>query len=121
MGNKPPKQNTDWTEEMNQYILKNYFSKGIRAVAKDLGRTKDAIRSHISTLRNEGYFDNMFDHVSKRDFIEAIMEIQEFHYELINNINDIQKETDKMVQQNLELHYHMYKDLMNKFKHASND
>ena len=61
MGNKPPKQNTEWTEEMNQYIVKNYLLKGIRAVAKDLGRTKDAVRSHISTLRNEGYFDNMFD------------------------------------------------------------
>lgn len=121
MGKKPPKQNTDWTEEMNQFILKNYFAKGIEYTARELGRTQKAVRSHISKLRNEGYFDNMFDHVSKRDFIEAIMEMQEFHYELLNNIKKIQEQTDKMVAQNLELHYHLYKDLMNKFKHASND
>ena len=121
MGSKPKKHGTDWTEEMNQFILKNYFAKGIEYTAKELGRKQKNVKQHISKLRNEGYFDNIFDHVSKRDFIEAIMEMQEFHYELINNIKDIQKETDKMVQQNLELHYHMYKDLLNKFKHASND
>ena len=49
------------------------------------------------------------------------MEMQEFHYELLNNIKKMQEQTDKMVAQNLELHYHLYKDLMNKFKHASND
>lgn len=121
MGSKPKNQNTDWTEEMNQYILKNYFSKGIRAVAKDLGRTKDAIRNHISTLRNEGYFNNMFDHISKKELTEYVMEIQDIHYELLNNLNDRENQTRAMINQNLELHHMLYKEMLHKLKDTSND
>jgi len=121
MGNKPKNQNTDWTDEMNQYILKNYFSKGIRTVAKDLGRTKDAIRSHISTLRNEGYFKGMFDHVSKDDLISYVYAAQELHYDLLNDLNAREKQIRTMIDEKLELHHVMYKDLLNQINNQSND
>lgn len=112
MGNKPPKQNTEWTEEMNQYIVKNYLLKGIRAVAKDLGRTKDAVRSHISTLRNEGYFDNMFDGLSREKLIFYIHTMQEFHYDLLNDFNKREEETKKWIEMNLEMHHLIYTQLL---------
>ena len=121
MGKNPSNHNKDWTDEMNQYIVKNYFIDGIHKVAKDLGRKQKMVKDHIRELARDGYFDGLFNHVSKGDFIGAIMEMQDFHYELLNNIKKRQEETDKMVAQNLELHYHLYKDLLSKFKHGSND
>ena len=116
MGNKPPKQNTDWTEEDNQYIVKNYFSKGIRAVAKDLGRTQDAVYSHISKLRCAGYFNEMFNTLTKDEFITYVVEIQHFHYELLNNLKEREDETRRMIDLNLEMHHIIYSQLLNKLR-----
>ena len=121
MGNKPLKQNTDWTEEMNQFIMKNYFTKGIEYTSRELGRTQNAVKSHISKLRCAGYFDGIFDKISKDKLISYVYQAQELHYDLLNDLNNREAEIRRLIDEKLELHHIMYKDLLDQIKNHIND
>ena len=116
MGKNPENHDRDWTEEDNQYIVKNYMQDGIAATAKTLKRKRDAVKGQIRKLAREGYFENLFKNISKEELIEYVMQIQDIRYELLSNLNDREDQTRAMINQNLELHHVVYKDMLHKLK-----
>lgn len=116
MGKNPENHDRDWTEEDNQYIVKNYMQDGITSTAKALKRKRESVKKQIRKLAKEGYFENLFKNVSKEELIEYVMQIQDIHYELLNNLNDREDQTRTMINQNLELHHVVYKEMLHKLR-----
>ena len=116
MGKNPENHDRDWTEEDNQYIVKHYMQDGIAATAKALKRKRESVKAQIRKLAREGYFENLFKNISKEELIEYVMQIQDIHYELLSNLNDREDQTRAMIDQNLELHHVLYKDMLHKLR-----
>jgi hypothetical protein len=77
---KQPNDGKKWTEEEVQYVVKNYFKKGILHLCQHLGRRQEKIEDKIGDLRREGYFLN---HISDKEAIDYLNSMQEFHSDLL--------------------------------------
>jgi hypothetical protein len=83
MSKKQPNDGKDWTEEDIQYVVKNYFKKGILHLCQHLGRRQSRIEAKITSLRAEGYFLN---HVDTKEAVDYLESMQEFHSDLLSFI-----------------------------------
>ena len=81
MSKKQPNDGKDWTDEEVQYVVKNYFKKGILHLCQHLGRRQSRIEAKITSLRAEGYFLN---HIEDKEAIDYLESMQEFHSDLLS-------------------------------------
>ena len=95
---KQPNDGKKWTEEEVQYVVKNYFKKGILHLCQHLGRRQEKIEAKIGELRREGYFLNHVDTKEAMDYLESM---QEFHTDLIDHLIGIFEEDKKMIEQQI--------------------
>ena len=95
---KQPNDGKDWTDEEVQYVVENYFKKGILHLCQHLGRRQSRIESKIASLRAEGYFLN---HVNTKEAMDYLESMQEFHTDLIDHLIGIFEEDKKMIEQQI--------------------
>ncbi len=82
MSTKQPNDGRTWTDEEIQYVVKNFFKKGILHLCQHLGRRQKKIEDKIGELRRDGYFLN---HISdKKEAIDYLESMQEFHSDLLS-------------------------------------
>jgi hypothetical protein len=94
MSKKQPNDYKNWTEEEIQYVVKNFFKKGILHLCQHLGRRKQKIEDKIGELRREGYFLN---HVNKEEAIDYLESMQEFHSDLLSHVlRNLEKEKENI-------------------------
>tara|TARA_S200002703_G_scaffold29512_1_gene25394 strand:- start:170 stop:541 length:372 start_codon:yes stop_codon:yes gene_type:complete len=98
MSKKQPNDGKDWTDEEVQYVVKNYFKKGILHLCQHLGRRQSRIEAKIASLRAEGYFLN---HVDTKEAVDYLESMQEFHTDLITHLIDIFEKDKKMLEQQI--------------------
>ena len=110
---KQPNDGKKWTEEEVQYVVKNYFKKGILHLCQHLGRRQEKIEDKIGDLRREGYFLN---HVDTKEAIDYLESMQEFHSDLLRFLMDklTQEKEDieraiESVQCNMDIQEMMFK------------
>ena len=110
---KQPNDGKKWTEEEVQYVVKNYFKKGILHLCQHLGRRQEKIEDKIGDLRREGYFLN---HISDKEAIDYLNPMQEFHSDLLRFLMDklTQEKEDieraiESVQCNMDIQEMMFK------------
>jgi len=96
---KQPNDGKDWTDEEVQYVVENYFKKGILHLCQHLGRRQSRIEGKIASLRAEGYFLN---HVNTKEAMDYLESMQEFHTDLIEHLIDIFEKDKQMIEQQLK-------------------